>query len=110
MAVVMTKDVLVEPLCALVPKPHQHPVTHHRVLAPAADAAGGDDGLAEGPSGCGDLGKVAAGEWCARWAGSGLRRGADEGGLPGRRGRASAGAWPGWVPGGAALLLERPTP
>ncbi|MSR40136.1 MAG: hypothetical protein EXS02_15035 [Planctomycetes bacterium] len=35
-AVVMTKDVLMERLCALVPKPRKHLVTYHGVLAPAA--------------------------------------------------------------------------
>ena len=32
----MTKEVLMEPLCALVPKPRKHLVTYHGVLAPAA--------------------------------------------------------------------------
>ncbi|MFN9969883.1 MAG: transposase, partial [Phycisphaerae bacterium] len=35
-AVVMTKDVLMERLCALVPKPRKHLVTYHGVLAPAS--------------------------------------------------------------------------
>ncbi len=35
-SVVMTKDVLMERLCALVPKPRKHLVTSHGVLAPAA--------------------------------------------------------------------------
>jgi len=35
-AVVMTKDVLMERLCALVPRPRRHLVTYHGVLAPAA--------------------------------------------------------------------------
>jgi hypothetical protein len=35
-AVVMTKEVLMERLCALVPKPRKHLVTYHGVLAPAA--------------------------------------------------------------------------
>lgn len=35
-AVVMTKEVLMERLCALVPKPREHLVTYHEVLAPAA--------------------------------------------------------------------------
>jgi len=35
-AVVMTKEVLMERLCALVPKPRKHLVTHHGVLAPAS--------------------------------------------------------------------------
>ena len=34
--VVMTKQVLMERLCALVPKPRKHLVTYHGVLAPAA--------------------------------------------------------------------------
>ena len=34
--VVMTKEVLMERLCALVPKPRKHLVTYHGVLAPAA--------------------------------------------------------------------------
>jgi hypothetical protein len=35
-AVVMTKAVLMERLCALVPKPRKHLVTYHGVLAPAS--------------------------------------------------------------------------
>jgi hypothetical protein len=35
-AVVMTKEVLMERLCALVPKPRKHLVTYHGVLAPAS--------------------------------------------------------------------------
>ena len=35
-AVVMTKGVLMERLCALVPRPRRHLVTYHGVLAPAA--------------------------------------------------------------------------
>ena len=35
-AVVMTKVVLMERLCALVPKPRKHLVTYHGVLAPAS--------------------------------------------------------------------------
>ncbi|MFN9977136.1 MAG: transposase, partial [Phycisphaerae bacterium] len=35
-AVVMTKQVLMERLCALVPKPRKHLVTYHGVLAPAS--------------------------------------------------------------------------
>lgn len=35
-AVVMTKGVLMERLCALVPKPRKHLVTYHGVLAPAS--------------------------------------------------------------------------
>jgi hypothetical protein len=35
-AVVMTKAVLMERLCALVPKPREHLVTYHGVLAPAS--------------------------------------------------------------------------
>lgn len=35
--VVMTKEVLMERLCALVPKPRKHLVTYHGVLAPGRD-------------------------------------------------------------------------
>jgi hypothetical protein len=35
-AVVMTKEVLMERLCALVPRPRKHLVTYHGVLAPAS--------------------------------------------------------------------------
>jgi hypothetical protein len=35
-AVVMTKDVLMERLCALVPPPRKHLVTYHGILAPAS--------------------------------------------------------------------------
>jgi hypothetical protein len=35
-AAVMTKEVLVERLCALVPEPRKHLVTYHGVLAPAS--------------------------------------------------------------------------
>jgi len=35
-AVVMSKAVLMERLCALVPKPRKHLVTHHGVMAPAS--------------------------------------------------------------------------
>ena len=35
-AVVMTEEVLMERLCALVPKPRKHLVTYHGVLAPAS--------------------------------------------------------------------------
>jgi hypothetical protein len=36
MAMVMTKAVLMERLCALVPKPRKRLVTYHGVLAPAS--------------------------------------------------------------------------
>jgi hypothetical protein len=35
-AVVMTQEVLMERLCALVPRPRKHLVTYHGVLAPAS--------------------------------------------------------------------------
>lgn len=35
-AVVMTKDVLMERLCALAPKPRKHLVTYHGALAPVS--------------------------------------------------------------------------
>jgi hypothetical protein len=34
-AVVMTQEVLMERLCALLPRPRQHLVTYHGVLTPA---------------------------------------------------------------------------
>jgi hypothetical protein len=40
-AVVMTKQVLMERLCALVPKPRKHLVTYHGVSAPASGLRSG---------------------------------------------------------------------
>ncbi|MBL8752030.1 MAG: transposase [Planctomycetes bacterium] len=65
--VVMTKQVLMERLCALVPRPRRHLVTYHGVLAPAAGLgsrvvpkreAGAGDG---GGDGCGHAGRAVAG-------------------------------------------------
>jgi hypothetical protein len=64
-AVVMTKEVLMERLCALVPKPRKHLVTYHGVLAPASglrsrvvprreeegEAGGCQHGAGDGPAG-----------------------------------------------------------
>jgi hypothetical protein len=63
--VVMTKQVLMERLCALVPRPRRHLVTCHGVLAPAAGlrsrvvprAANAGDS-----DGCGPAGRAVAGE------------------------------------------------
>ena len=64
--VVMTKQVLMERLCALVPRPRRHLVTYHGVLAPAAGlrsrvvpkhASSRGDG-----DGCGHAGAAAVGE------------------------------------------------
>ena len=64
--VVMTKEVLMERLCALVPRPRRHLVTYHGVLAPAAGlrsrvvprraASSGEE------DGCGHVGAAVAGE------------------------------------------------
>ncbi len=63
--VVLTKEVLMERLCALVPRPRRHLVTYHGVLAPAAGlrsrvvprAANAGAG-----GGCGHAGRAVAGE------------------------------------------------
>jgi len=58
-AVVMTKQVLMERLCALVPRPRKHLVTYHGVLAPAAGIRPWIVPRVEADDGCRHTGAVA---------------------------------------------------